>query len=181
MVARHWFLWYLGVMPTKPKNHKRLRRLALIDIENLAASPILTFSQVNSIHDAIKLVYPLQPRDLVYVGGHYGNALACDFFARLNHGSTCLLNGPDGADKALIRRAIEIPEGSFNSDIHPVKELLIGSGDHIFADTALQMKQRGISVTVLSRQECLSKKLAEVANRVILLNTKSVDPQVLAA
>lgn len=168
-------------MTRKPNNHKRSRRLALIDIENLAASPILTFSQVTNIHDVINLAYPLQPRDLVYVGRHYGNALACDFFARLNHGSTCLLNGPDGADKALIRRAIEIPEGSFNSDIHPVRELLIGSGDHIFFETAMQMKKRGICVTVLSRQECLSNKLAEVADRVILLNTKSVNPQALAA
>ena len=157
-------------MQVKAMKNKGSRRLVLLDIENLAGSPLLTGQQVLGVCSDISRAYPLEPRDLVYVGGHVGNAFPCDLAARITHGSVCLLRGRDAADRALINRATEVPLEAFNSDVHPITECVIGSGDRIFVDVAIEMKSRGLYVTVLSRSYNISRKLSQVADRVVLLD-----------
>ena len=60
--------------------------------------------------------------------------------------------GPDAADNALIERIRhELPAS--------VRTVVIGSGDHIFAAVADELRARGLRVEVIARQGSLSAEL----------------------
>jgi len=154
---------------TKALKNKGFRRLTVLDLENLAQRPVLDERIARAVDLELRRAYPLDARDITYVGGNPKNGFPCRVFAELNHGSVVLRPGRDGADHALIDRVRETPESSFLSDLYPVKEFVIGSGDHEFVDVALEMKARGLTVTVIARPESLNRTLAATANRVIHL------------
>jgi hypothetical protein len=49
--------------------------------------------------------------------------------------------------------------------------LVIGSGDHLFAEEAARLATQGVWVTVVSRRRSLSPRLALAAREVIFLDT----------
>jgi len=73
--------------------------------------------------------------------------------------------GPDGADLApLDVLQHEDVAGRFT-------HVVIGSGDHLFAEEAGRLAARGVCVTVVSRRGSLSAQLAREAHEVIYLDT----------
>ena len=161
-------------MKSKLIKRNRFRRLTLLDIENLAGSGLPTTKQVWTLMCRLQTVCPLDPRDIVFVGGHKGNAMLCDFVAKQTHGSICLKNGKNGADLALIERALEVPDSAYFSDILPITEFVIGSGDGDFLDLVHKQKARGLRITVVARSESLNSALAVAADRVIFIDQHEV-------
>jgi len=86
------------------------------------------------------------------------------------HGSMCFQNGPNGAEIALLSRADEVPPAAYASEIYPINECVIGSGDHEFVDLARIQKAQGRFVTVVTRSTSLSRELAVIADRVIFID-----------
>lgn len=158
-------------MNRKALKTKGSRKLVAVDLENLALRPVLDEKVTRAIDLELRRAYPLDPRDLVYVGGSPRNGYPCRLFAELNHGAVVLRPGRDGADLALIDCVRAIPEASFRSDIHPVTEFVVGSGDHAFVEVARELKARGLRITVIARPGSLNRSLASSADRVIHLPT----------
>lgn len=165
----------MATMKTNTSEIKGSRRLVLLDVENLAGSPLVTPRQAEQVHVELQQVCLLAPRDIVYVGGSPANAFACGLVATRTHGSMCLRRGPDGAEIALCERAKQVPHSAYESIRHPIIECVIGSGDHYFIRLAQQMRSRNVTVTVVSRRGSLSAELAGLADRVRYLDNKSVE------
>ena len=91
------------------------------------------------------------------------------------HGSMCFQNGPNGAEIALLRRADEVPLAAYTSEIYPINECVIGSGDHEFVDLAFMQKAEGRFVTVVTRTASLSSELAAIADRVIFIDEIEIE------
>jgi hypothetical protein len=72
--------------------------------------------------------------------------------------------GPDGADLALLDvLQHENVAGRFT-------HVVIGSGDHLFAEEAARLADQQVWVTVVSRRGSLSSQLAREAHEVIYLD-----------
>jgi hypothetical protein len=149
---------------------KKTRKLALLDIENLAGSGLVSQEMAMQIVKALNRLCPIDPWDIVFVGSHKGNFVPCSLVAEMMHGLPCFQNGPNGAEKALLRRVDEVPHTAYASEIYPINECVIGSGDHEFVELALMQKAEGRFVTVVTRSASLSHELAAIADRVIFID-----------
>ena len=149
---------------------KKTRKLVLLDIENLAGSGLVSPEMALQIVKALNRLCPIDLRDVVFVGSHKGNFAPCYLVAGMVHGSMCFQNGPNGAELALLRRAGEVPLAAYASEIYPINECVIGSGDHEFVDLALMQKAQGRFVTVVTRSASLSHELAVIADRIIFID-----------
>jgi hypothetical protein len=139
-----------------------VRRLHLVDIENLVGHPLPSLNQVREARSRYTASIAVGAMDQVEV--------ASSHLALVNvalgwpHARYRVRSGPDGADLALLdvlRR--EDVAGRFT-------RVAIGSGDHMFAEEAEHLAAQGVWVTVVSRQRCLSPQLAQAAHEVILLD-----------
>jgi len=157
----------MNQFPIKPK---KTRKLVLLDIENLAGSGLVSPEMALQIVKALNRLCPIDLRDIVFVGSHKGNFAPCSLVAGMVHGSMCFQNGPNGAELALLRRAGEVPLAAYASEIYPINECVIGSGDHEFVDLALMQKEQGRFVTVVTRSASLSRELAVIADRIIFID-----------
>ena len=157
----------MNQFPIKPK---KTRKLVLLDIENLAGSGLVSPEMALQIVKALNRLCPIDLRDVVFVGSHKGNFAPCSLVAGMVHGSMCFQNGPNGAELALLRRAGEVPLAAYASEIYPINECVIGSGDHEFVDLALMQKAQGRFVTVVTRSASLSHELAVIADRIIFID-----------
>ena len=83
--------------------------------------------------------------------------------------------GPDGADKALLDKVKD--HGFIRRRYY---RIVIGSGDHAFADTARMFVGYGLRVDVVSRRTALSKALLAVASSVRIVPDYD-EPDELAA
>jgi hypothetical protein len=155
--------------------HKKYRRLVLLDIENLAGNGMVSSQTALQLVSSLNELCSIDVRDIVFVGSHKGNMRSCSLVALMLHGMPCFQNGPDGAELALLRRAVEVTPAAYESDVCPIRECVIGSGDHKFIEHALLQRRRGNIVTVVARPKSLSLKLAEVAHRVIYLDGSEIE------
>jgi hypothetical protein len=80
------------------------------------------------------------------------------------HAHYRLGSGPDGADMALL-------DVLRHEDVaRRFTRVVIGSGDHVFAEEAARLAAQGVCVTVVSRRHSLSRRLAMAAREVIFLD-----------
>lgn len=136
------------------------RRLHLIDAENLVGSGGCSEMEVLCVHEAYRPL--VGGTDLVLVASSHFNQVAVGFGWR--GGLHLVRSGLSGADYALIEAYQELPNpGSFAG-------LVIGSGDGIFGDVALDAVRRGMTVSVVVGAGGLSKRLKMMAKEVISLN-----------
>jgi hypothetical protein len=97
--------------------------------------------------------------------------VACSHLTLLNaalgwpHAHYRVRSGPDGADLALLD--VLRHENIATRFTHVV----IGSGDHLFAEEAAHLAAQGVWVTVVTCQRSLSSRLALAAREVIFLHT----------
>jgi hypothetical protein len=140
-----------------------VRRLHLVDIENLAGDSRPSLGQVRQALGYCTDCLAFGAMDQVEVASSHLTLLN----AALGwpHAHYRVRSGPDGADLALLD--VLQHENVAQRFTH----VAIGSGDHLFAEGAAHLAAQGVWVTVVSRRRSLSPWLAHAACEVIFRNT----------
>jgi hypothetical protein len=138
-----------------------VRRLHLVDIENLAGDPLPTLSKVREAQGLYVACLAVGAMDQVEVASSHLTLVNAGL--GWPHAHYRVRSGPDGADLALLDvLQHENVAGRFT-------HVAIGSGDHLFAEEAAHLNDLGVWVTVVSRQRGLSLELRLAACEVIYL------------
>ena len=140
-----------------------VRRLHLVDIENLAGESLPSLGQVRRAQGLYAGCLALGAMDQVEVGSSHLTLLNAALGWPYAHYR--VRSGPDGADLALLD--VLQHENVASRFTH----VAIGSGDHLFAEAAEHLADQGVWVTVVSRRHSLSRRLAQAARQVIFLDT----------
>jgi hypothetical protein len=139
------------------------RQLHLVDIENLAVDPQPSLSRVRHVRDLYARHVDLGDMDQFEVGASGSRTLENAAFG-WPHVHYPVRHGPDGAELALLDvLGHEDIAGRF-------RHVVIGSGDHLFADAAARLAAQGVRVTVVSWRGSLSAQLELAAHEVIYLD-----------
>lgn len=126
------------------------RRLVAVDVENVTRGTVRT-EQARQTRAEITRVLGLTDTDQVVIGVSPCNLLSC--WTAWPGARYVVRPGVDGADLALLEvLTSENVETRFG-------EVVIASGDGIFAGAAADLAARGVRVTVLAGHGCLSTKL----------------------
>ena len=148
-------------LPLKQRSSSRRRRLVVVDIENVNGGAVVNVGLADVAWRVVAEAIDLTDDDLIVVGVGPSSLLA----AGLSRPSArrVMGRGLSGADHALIAvlRDERITER--------FDEVVIVSGDGIFADIAAQLAFEGMDVTVVARDGHLSKRLRLAAGDVVLL------------
>ena len=149
------------------RRDKAARKLFVVDIENAVGTGRIDEESCKHVRRRIERTYTPGENDLTVIGvSHKNNLFPANSWegARLVH-----KEGHDGADLALESvLANENVENRFG-------EVIIVSGDGLFAKQAARLRSLGVRVTVDSRAQQLSRVLAFSCTRV------SFAPSALAA
>jgi len=136
------------------------RKLHLVDVENLCGSGLLTVELVR----AARAMYLSQAfvgvDDVIVVGAGALNKQVLAFGwpgARM-----VVRSGPDGADLALCE------EIECSRYCETYSEVVVGSGDHIFAEPIGVLTGKGLKVTVFAQAKSLASVLRGVGAQVVL-------------
>ena len=150
-------------------------RLHLIDLDNLHGGTSPDKRRICRVHTDYHQV-GVTNRDLVFAACNHDPTGTDRHRAEMNFqvrqhwapATLRLANGPDGADKALIADAAGLFDAS---DIGGrFEDVVIGSGDHIFAPMARRFRDQGLTVhVVVASQKSLAHELRAAANGCIWL------------
>ena len=138
------------------------RGLHLIDVENLAGAGRPSFEQIRAVQGSYAGHLTFGALDQVVVASSHLTLLN----AALGwpHAGYRVRSGPDGADLELLNVLLhEEVAARFT-------RVVIGSGDGVFARAAASLATAGVRVTVVSRRDSLSSRLAFAAGEVIYLD-----------
>lgn len=139
----------------------RGRRLVVVDIENMVGGAVLSQAQADAAWRGIEQVILLRGDDHIVIGASHLSALA----AGLSRPSARLLvrSGLNGADSVLLEVLDEENvENRFD-------EVVVISGDGIFADTIARLGGLGVPVTIVARLGHVARRLRMAAARVALI------------
>jgi hypothetical protein len=141
------------------------RRLLVIDIENYCGKPVLTQKDVASAKQSVFDRFSPTANDLIVIGvSHTSNFMSSGISWK---GARHVLGkGQNGADLAIINALGEYRLDSF-------KEVVLMTGDGIFANKVKQMVAAGAYVTVVSCAKRLSRNLAAVGSSVQLVKDRT--------
>lgn len=127
------------------------RVIAFIDIENLTGAPTFTDDDCTNVRDAItNYLDGIAPdTQVVAACSHYAARGVFTWSAARK----VFRSGSDGADLALL--------DEMDLEFLPTRftDVVIASGDGIFAERAAALASRGVRVHVISRRAALSRKL----------------------
>lgn len=134
------------------KRDRAIRRLFVVDIENAVGSGRVDEESCVRVERRIESVYRPNCGDMTVIGVSHKNNL---FPAHAWRGARVVIKqGHDGADLALESvLSSENVEERFG-------EVVIVSGDHLFATQAARLKSLGVKVTVDARARQLARVLA---------------------
>ncbi|MCQ9368646.1 NYN domain-containing protein [Brevibacterium sp. 91QC2O2] len=136
------------------------RRLVLVDIENVVGGGVCMPHEVQRAQTAVVTAVGLRPGDQVILAcGRFG----ADVVGFEWEGARRLLfrEGPDGAD-------LELLEVLGNEHVEErYSEVVLVSGDGIFAEIVARLGQFGVDVTVASLPDSCSKRLKLAAARMV--------------
>jgi hypothetical protein len=147
-------------------NESECRAIHLVDIENLIGLARPALADVAACHEAYRPL--IRNHDLVVVAFNHGafQAVAWGW----PNARRLVRSGENGADHALLDvLTYERVEQRFRS-------VIVASGDGIFTEAVARLGALGISVTVVSRPEALSRRL-----RLAARHTLDFAPHVAAA
>jgi hypothetical protein len=139
------------------------RRLHLVDVENLVGDRRPSLDQVCRARNRYEARLAFGAMDQVEV--------ASSHLALVNaalgwpHAHYRARSGPDGADQALLDVL------RYEDVADRFSHVVIGSGDHLFAEEAARLAAQDVWVTVVSRWRSLSRRLQLAAHEVIFLDT----------
>jgi hypothetical protein len=153
-------------MPSRSEQRYPLRTLHLIDIENLAGSPVPGRIDVLLVRYRYHKRVGFSANDQAIVG--------CNHLAFRHVGFSwpgvrhLVRSGENGADLELLDviRHEHVAER--------FSHVVIASGDGIFAQEAAGLAAKGCHLTVASRRGALSKRLRLMAHRVIYLDAPEI-------
>lgn len=130
------------------------RRLFAVDIENVIGSGHIDAASVEKAEERVEEEYSIGENDFVVIGVSYDANL---FPASAWKGARPVFQrGKDGADHALMHVLDhENVEGRFD-------EVVLLSGDGIFADSVARLEKLGVRVVVRSEAEHTSRRLARL-------------------
>jgi hypothetical protein len=139
------------------------RGLHLIDIENLAGAAMPSFGQIRDVQDLYSGHLTVGALDQVVVASSHLTLLN----AALGwpHARYRVRSGRNGADLELLDVLLH------ESVAERFTHVTIGSGDGVYARAATGLAAAGVPVTVVSRRDSLSARLALAAREVIYLDT----------
>jgi hypothetical protein len=159
---RHMLITHRHGTVLTPDRLPVCRTLHLVDLENLAGGADFTAVQAAALRTAYEHVVGIGPDDLVIVAtSHYAAPVA--WFA-WPHARRLTRSGQDGADLALLDvLASERVTERFSA-------VIVASGDGIFAEASASIQAAGCQVTVVSRPQALSRRLAFAVRDQISLN-----------
>lgn len=147
----------LSAEKTKPK-------LYLIDIENFVGQ--INRRNVGLAQALIDEMCPVESWDRIIVGT--GDAIALNHFSCLWPQAECVFKpGFNGADLALLRMLNHVELSNFS-------EVIIASGDHIFAQPTKELLKGGKPVTIVSRETTISDQFYQTDARIITYNSRSI-------
>jgi len=139
-----------------PPINKRGRTLHLLDFENLCGGPDQILIAKDWVMQTYRIKAGVSYGDHVVIGCNPMSLLDC-----LGVFPGCRLvgrHGPDGADLALLDVLRDLDWIARRFD-----RVVIGSGDHIFAQSAAALRSRGVLVGVVAPRGSLSNLLASSA------------------
>lgn len=126
------------------------RRLVLADVENLAGSGDPSLCEVVQVRQDVLCLLADSRQILLHIACSHHAAQAVRF--GWPEGHHWWRSGRDGADMALLESVSDRLLLQFD-------ELIVGSGDGIFAQLAAQAASLGLRVIAVSRPEALSARL----------------------
>lgn len=135
------------------------RRLVLVDLENLLGRRYVTRLGAAWAAVMVQKVLDLDLADQVVVGtSHQNNFLAAKLgWKGARH---VFAHGADGAERALITVFSESVPDRFT-------EVVVVSGDHIFAEPLSTLPTFGVATTVVAPNARMSARLRMAAQRVL--------------
>lgn len=136
------------------------RRIVLVDIENVVGGSAAVHDHVAWARETVERLVSLRPGDHVVVGCGPGGLL--DLGCTWTHVRYVVRSGLDGADLALLDVLGENIPRRFT-------EVVLVSGDGIFADAVAVFAAQGIHTTVVAHRDGLSRRLELAANTVKFL------------
>lgn len=143
------------------------RRLVLVDIENVVGGAVVTREMAEWGRSVIEAALSVAEGEQVVIGTcHLGlfNAKSAWSRARVK-----VRSGENGADMELL-------DVLTKEDIdRRFDEIVVVSGDGIFADAVAELAARGVRVTVASWVESLSAKLRLAADHTVYLDDWAAD------
>jgi NYN domain len=142
------------------------RGLHLIDIENLSGGSKPSLEQIRIVQGSYADRLTLGALDQVVVASSHLTLLS----AALGwpHARYRVRSGPDGADLELLDVLL------YERVAARFTHVIIGSGDGGFTRAAAALAAAGVRVTVVSRRDSLSARLALAASEVIYLDAPRV-------
>lgn len=150
-----------AALPRK-KRSLRGRRLVVVDIENVVGGAVLTTEQAVGAHLAIEQVAGLNGSEQIVIGTSHVGVMSTGLGWR---GPRLVVrSGQDGADLALLDVLTE-------ERIHErFDEVVLVSGDGIFAEAVSALAAAGVDVTVVAHPGRCSKRLSFAAARTSLFD-----------
>ncbi len=148
---------------TRIQRDLQARQLAAVDIENISGGAIRTPQQARWVRRTLEDVIGIEQTQVV-VGVSRAGLLP----AYVGWGANPLPryvpgHGVDGADLALLD-VLERENGAARFE-----EVVLASGDGIFADVVARLGAQGVCVTVVGHRGRVSKRLIMAAAHVVLL------------
>jgi len=138
------------------------RRLILVDIENIIGGIAATKDCAMWGRTIVESLVGLAPHEHVIIGSDAEGFIHVK--AAWESARVVVGRGPDAADLALL-------DVLHHEDVASrYSEILIVSGDHIFADTVRGFADAGIPITIASWRTCLSAQLVAAASSTIVLD-----------
>lgn len=154
----------------------RLNAIHALDLENMLGGGGATLDEAAKLWEIYRQQGPgVAPADLVVIAA---SVAVAEKFAEVFSGPNVRWavgsNGPDGADRALLR--------TINVRRHSTKYgvLYVGSGDHIFAQLVREAQEFGMKVRIVTAQRSgertpLSRELTATGAPLIRIRTASRD------
>lgn len=136
------------------------RRIVLVDIENVVGGSSALRERIMWAREAVEECILLRPGDQVVVG--VAPAGLVDVACAWTHVRYVMQSGIDGADLVLLEVLAENIADRF-------AEVVLVSGDGIFADAVAALASQGVRTTVVAHADGLSRKLELAANEVRFL------------
>lgn len=136
------------------------RRIVLVDIENVVGGSAEVHDYVAWARAAVERLVSVHPGDLVVIGCGPDGLL--DLGCTWTHVRYVVRSGPDGADLALLDVLKENIARRFT-------EIVLVSGDGIFADVVAGFAAQGVHTTVIAHRDGLSRRLELAASSVVFL------------
>lgn len=136
-----------------------------MDIENLCGTGRLIGEMTAYVQELLAKLLTVSDRDQVVVAADRMNGAAVGF-AWQGQRVLKLAEGKDGADLALLDVLTD------ERYLAQFDEVVVASGDGIFAEPLLALSKQGLRVTVVSYGEQLALKLRYCASRVLNISDR---------